>query len=145
MEELGHSVFTSALIGNAARLQYKRSLPGLRHLPEDRLQNFYKDEGLETLTDRSRRPVRYANRLPEPIERMIVRLKKDKPHWGARKIREHRFFRYGSRDAWRSCTLEATAGEGKRLWLGCNSCGRWTPQLRTSWPSPSYIQPPPPP
>jgi transposase InsO family protein len=53
-----------------------------------KIYNRYKDEGLEALTDRSRRPVRYANQLPEPIERMIVRLKKDKPHWGARKIRE---------------------------------------------------------
>jgi transposase InsO family protein len=50
--------------------------------------NRYKDEGLEALTDRSRRPVRYANQLPDQIERMIVRLKQDKPHWGARKIRE---------------------------------------------------------
>ena len=50
--------------------------------------NRYRDEGLEALCDRSRRPVRYANQLPDPIERMIVRLKKDKPHWGARKIRE---------------------------------------------------------
>ncbi|MBB3356208.1 transposase InsO family protein [Rhizobium sp. BK049] len=50
--------------------------------------NRYRDEGLEALTDRSRRPVRYANQLPEPVEAMIVRLKKDKPHWGARKIRE---------------------------------------------------------
>lgn len=48
----------------------------------------YKDEGLEALTDRSRRPVRYANQLPEQIERAIVTAKKDKPHWGARKIRE---------------------------------------------------------
>lgn len=48
----------------------------------------YKDDGLEALTDRSRRPVRYANQLPEPVEAMIVRLKQDKPHWGARKIRE---------------------------------------------------------
>lgn len=53
-----------------------------------KIYNRYKDEGLEALTGRSRRPVRYANQLPEPIERMIVRLKKDKPHWGARKIRE---------------------------------------------------------
>jgi transposase InsO family protein len=53
-----------------------------------KIYNRYKDEGLEALTDRSRRPVRYANQLPEPIVRMIVRLKKDKPHWGARKIRE---------------------------------------------------------
>ena len=32
--------------------------------------------------------MRYANQLPDQIERTIVRLKKDKPHWGARKIRE---------------------------------------------------------
>ena len=38
--------------------------------------------------DRSRRPVRYANQLPDQIERTIVAAKKDKPHWGARKIRE---------------------------------------------------------
>lgn len=48
----------------------------------------YKEHGLEALCDRSRRPVRYANQLPEQIERMIVQLKKEKPHWGARKIRE---------------------------------------------------------
>lgn len=42
----------------------------------------------EALTDRSRRPVRHANQLLDPVEAMIVRLKKDKPHWGARKIRE---------------------------------------------------------
>ena len=48
----------------------------------------YKEHGLEALTDRSRRPVRYANQLPQPIESLIVRLKGEKPHWGARKIRE---------------------------------------------------------
>ena len=53
-----------------------------------KIYNRYKDEGLEALTDRSRRPYRYANQLPDQVERMIVRLKKDKPHWGARKIRE---------------------------------------------------------
>jgi transposase len=50
--------------------------------------NRYKDDGLEALCDRSRRPVRYANQLPEQIERLIVECKKDKSHWGARKIRE---------------------------------------------------------
>src|SRR6195256_4656952 len=40
------------------------------------------------MSDRSRRPVRYANQLPQPIESLIVRLKGEKPHWGARKIRE---------------------------------------------------------
>ena len=48
----------------------------------------YKDHGLEALTDRSRRPVRYANQLPPQIESLIVAAKRDKPHWGARKIRE---------------------------------------------------------
>jgi len=48
----------------------------------------YKEHGLEALTDRSRRPVRYANQLPQQIENLIVRLKGDKPHWGARKVRE---------------------------------------------------------
>jgi transposase InsO family protein len=48
----------------------------------------YKEHGLEALTDRSRRPVRYANQLPGQIEALIVSLKRGKPHWGARKIRE---------------------------------------------------------
>jgi len=48
----------------------------------------YKEHGLEALTDRSRRPVRYANQLPRQVESAIVELKQDKPHWGARKIRE---------------------------------------------------------
>ncbi len=48
----------------------------------------YKEHGLEALSDRSRRPVRYANQLPQPVESLIVRLKGEKPHWGARKIRE---------------------------------------------------------
>ena len=50
--------------------------------------NRYKEHGLAALTDRSRRPVRYANQLPAQVESLIVRLKHNKPHWGARKIRE---------------------------------------------------------
>ena len=53
-----------------------------------KIYNRYKDHGLEALCDRSRRPVRYANQLPVQLEHMIVRLKKEKPRWGARKIRE---------------------------------------------------------
>jgi transposase InsO family protein len=48
----------------------------------------YKEHGLEALNDRSRRPVRCANQLPQQIESLILTLKRDKPHWGARKIRE---------------------------------------------------------
>ena len=46
----------------------------------------YKEHGLSALSDRSRRPVRYANQLPQQVESLIVRLKAEKPHWGARKI-----------------------------------------------------------
>jgi len=53
-----------------------------------KIYNRYKEQGLEALSDRSRRPVRYANQLPVQLEQMIVRFKKEKPHWGARKIRE---------------------------------------------------------
>src|SRR5258708_40291727 len=38
--------------------------------------------------DRPRRPHRYANQLPAPVEAAIVAAKREKPHWGARKIRE---------------------------------------------------------
>ncbi len=48
----------------------------------------YREHGLEALTDRSRRPVRYANQLPQQLESLIVNFKRNKPHWGARKIRE---------------------------------------------------------
>ena len=48
----------------------------------------YKEHGLTALSDRSRRTVRYANQLPQQVESLIVRLKADKPHWGARKICE---------------------------------------------------------
>jgi transposase len=48
----------------------------------------YKESGAEALSDRSRRPVRHADRLPPQLEAQIVGRKRDKPHWGARKIRE---------------------------------------------------------
>jgi len=48
----------------------------------------YQQDGPVALSDRSRRPVRYANQLPEQIEKLVVTTKRDKPHWGARKIRE---------------------------------------------------------
>jgi putative transposase len=54
----------------------------------------YKHVGLQGLTDRSRRPYRHANQLPLVIETMIVRLKREYPHWGAPKIRERLRRRY---------------------------------------------------
>ena len=48
----------------------------------------YEQCGWEGLSDRARRPFRYANQLPEPVEAAILAAKREKPHWGARKIRE---------------------------------------------------------
>jgi transposase InsO family protein len=48
----------------------------------------YEECGWEGLTDRARRPHRYANQLPEQVEAAIVAAKREKPNWGARKIRE---------------------------------------------------------
>src|SRR5207253_11053368 len=48
----------------------------------------YKECGLDGLTDRSRRPYRHANGLPFQVEKLIVQLKRERPGWGAPKIRE---------------------------------------------------------
>ena len=37
----------------------------------------YQDSGISGLTDRSRRPIRYANQLPMQIEKAILNLKKE--------------------------------------------------------------------
>jgi transposase InsO family protein len=79
--------FVGRLLDGEAMSDVCRSF-GISRKTGYKIFNRYRDDGLEALTDRSRRPVRYANQLPDPIERMIVTAKKDKPHWGARKIRE---------------------------------------------------------
>lgn len=61
---------------------------GIEH--KDRLQDL---EPLQAGRQRcvvrpSARPARYANQLPDQIERLIVEARRGKPHWGARKIRE---------------------------------------------------------
>ncbi len=48
----------------------------------------YKELGLDGLYDQSRRPLRYANQLPFQVESRILAIKKERPIWGAAKIRE---------------------------------------------------------
>jgi transposase len=48
----------------------------------------YEECGFDRLSDRNRRPIRYANAMPPQVEAAIVAAKKEKPNWGARKIRE---------------------------------------------------------
>ena len=53
-----------------------------------KLFNRYKDFGLAGLQDRTRRPHRYANKLPFQVEKAILRIKKEHMTWGAPKIRD---------------------------------------------------------
>ena len=79
--------FVARLLDGEGMSEVCRSF-GISRKTGYKIYNRYKQHGIEALSDRSRRPVRYANQLPEPLEQMIVRLKREKPHWGARKIRE---------------------------------------------------------
>ena len=79
--------FVSRLLDGEAMSEVCREF-GISRKTGYKIYDRYKEHGLEALSDRSRRPVRYANQLPAPIEAMIVACKQEKPHWGARKIRE---------------------------------------------------------
>jgi len=79
--------FVARILDGEAMSEVCRSF-GISRKTGYKIFNRYKEDGLEALTDRSRRPVRYANQLPDQVERLIVDLKRNKPHWGARKIRE---------------------------------------------------------
>ena len=57
----------------------------------------YKECGLEGISDRTRRPHRYGNQLPVQVDTAILNLKQEKPHWGARKIREKLLRRFAQR------------------------------------------------
>jgi len=79
--------FVSRLLDGEAMTEVCREF-GISRKTGYKIFGRYKEHGLEALSDRSRRPVRHANQLPAPIESLIVTAKQDKPHWGARKIRE---------------------------------------------------------
>ena len=54
----------------------------------------YQECGVGGLTDRSRRPYRYANQLPFQVENYILNVKCEHPSWGARKVRERLIRRF---------------------------------------------------
>ena len=53
-----------------------------------KIWNRYLNEGSHAFTDRSSRPKRVGNKIPLQTENIIIKLKQDKLHWGAAKIRE---------------------------------------------------------
>src|SRR6266480_4573581 len=79
--------FVARLLEGEAMCDLAREF-GISRKTGYKILNRYKEHGLEALCDRSRRPWRYANQLPLQVESLIVRAKNERPHWGARKIRE---------------------------------------------------------
>src|SRR3546814_4568096 len=79
--------FVARLLNGESMTEVCRSF-GISRKTGYKIFNRYKEIGPVALSDRSRRPVRYANQLPEQIERLIDEAKPGKPHWGERKIRE---------------------------------------------------------
>jgi len=61
---------------------------GISRVTGHKIWNRYQLEGGKGLCNRTRAPHRHPNQLPFEIEQLIIRLKKDKPSWGAPKIRE---------------------------------------------------------
>jgi transposase InsO family protein len=61
---------------------------GISRVTGYKIYERYKECGLKGLTDRARTPYRYANKLPAQIEAMSVTMRREKPTWGARKLRE---------------------------------------------------------
>src|SRR5262250_423069 len=54
----------------------------------------YQHCGVQGLTDRSRRPYRYAHQLPFQVENYILNVKHEHASWGARTIRERLIRRF---------------------------------------------------
>jgi transposase len=54
----------------------------------------YQECGIQGLSDRSRRPYRYAHQLPFQVENFILNVKREHASWGACKIRERLIRRF---------------------------------------------------
>jgi transposase len=86
----------------------------------------YQEWGVQGLTDRSRRPYRYAHQLPFQVENYILNVKREYASWGARKIRERLIRRFSgikiprkhhsrvARSPWSSCAPRSSASSCPR-------------------------------
>ena len=61
---------------------------GISRVTGHKIWNRYKQDGSRGLYNRSRAPHKHPNQTSFEVEQLIVRLKKEKPTWGAPKIRE---------------------------------------------------------
>ena len=61
---------------------------GISRVTGHKVWNRYQQDGSRGLYNRSRAPHKHPNQTPFEVEQLIVRLKREKPNWGAPKIRE---------------------------------------------------------
>lgn len=61
---------------------------GISRTTGHKIWSRYQQDGISALQNRSRAPHSHPNKTPFEVEQLIVRLKKEKEHWGAPKIRE---------------------------------------------------------
>src|SRR4030066_1321626 len=61
---------------------------GISRVTGHKIWNRYKKDGPRGIYNRSRAPHKHPNQLPFEVEQLMVSLKKEKPKWGAPKIRE---------------------------------------------------------
>ena len=61
---------------------------GISRVTGHKIWNRYQEEGSRGLYNRSRAAHKHPNQTPFEIEQLIVRYKREKPHWGAPKIRD---------------------------------------------------------
>lgn len=61
---------------------------GISRVTGYKIWNRYQEYGIKGVYDQSRAPHKHPNQTPFEIEHLIVRLKKERPNWGAPKLRE---------------------------------------------------------
>jgi putative transposase len=79
--------FIGRLLGGEKMASLCREF-GISRVTGHKIWRRYQQSGGEALQNRSRAPHSHPNRTPFAIEQLIVRLKKEKPRWGAPKLRE---------------------------------------------------------
>ena len=79
--------FVGRLLSGEKMAQLCREF-GISRVTGHKIWNRYRQDGARGLYNHSRAPQKHPNQLPFEIEQLIVRLKKEKPKWGAPKIRE---------------------------------------------------------
>jgi putative transposase len=80
---------------------------GISRVTGHKIWNRYKQDGAKGIYNRSRAPHKHPNQLPFEVEQLIVRLKQEKPKWGAPKIRELVSKRYPGIKLPATCTVHA--------------------------------------